>query len=81
MADAKFPIPKLSGLNWVTWKIGVESWLCREDLWSVVVVDPPDEVDRTVVWKTGDRKAKATIIVTARQIRIIIIITKLSHQT
>lgn len=55
-------IPKLNGTNWATWKIRVESCLCREDLWEVVVNNPPEECDRTAKWKLSDRKAKATLV-------------------
>lgn len=62
MVDAKFAIPKLNGHNWQTWKVKLEMLLCREDIWYVVTEEIPDEADRNAIWKSADRKAKATIV-------------------
>ncbi|XP_058446013.1 uncharacterized protein LOC131427106 [Malaya genurostris] len=62
MSDAKFAIPKLSGTNWQTWKVRLEMLLYRENLWSVVSDDLPEEEERDEQWLSDDRKAKATIV-------------------
>lgn len=62
MSDQKFGVPKLSGTNWQTWKIRLESLLAREDLWEVIADEIPEEEDRDAAWKSADRKARATIV-------------------
>lgn len=62
MSDAKFTIPKLSGMNWQTWKIRLEMLLSREDLWHVIAEDIPEEEGRNEAWKSANRKARATLV-------------------
>jgi transposase InsO family protein len=59
MADGTLKIAKLTNSNYQTWKFKVELLLIKDDLWDVVVKDPPDEVSAD--WQSKDRKARATI--------------------
>jgi hypothetical protein len=59
MADGTLKIAKLNNSNYQTWKFKVELLLIKDDLWDVVVKDPPDEVSAD--WQSKDRKARATI--------------------
>lgn len=60
--EEKYGIKRLTGNNWSTWKIHAQMLLIREDLWSVVEEDIPEEKEKTAAWIQSDRKAKATLI-------------------
>lgn len=57
--SAKISFPKLSQLNWGSWKQRMEWLLEKEDLWEVINSAKPEPV--TEEWKKLDRKARANI--------------------
>lgn len=60
MAEAtRVSIAKLNNDNYQVWKFKMELLLIMEDLWDVVINDPPD--DPNAVWLKNDNKARATI--------------------
>lgn len=57
--DTKLCITKLNGTNYQLWKYKIELLLLKEELWEVIVNDPPNPI--TNEWKNRDAKARATI--------------------
>ena len=54
-----YGIEKLNNDNYQIWSCKVELMLTSEDLWEVIIEDPPGEL--TTAWKKKDAKAKAKI--------------------
>ena len=52
-------IERLNNANYDVWKFKVEMYLQKEDLYSVIIDDPPDPL--TSEFKNKDRKARAII--------------------
>lgn len=60
MADGlKVSFTKLNTTNYVSWKYRMKTLLEREEVWDVVDLAKPDQVDQQ--WVKDDRKARTTI--------------------
>lgn len=61
MADSvhHVSITKLNNENYQVWKYRIEMLLIKEDLWDVVIDEPPTEAAQLTKWMKRDGKARA----------------------
>ena len=64
-------IEKLCGENFATWSVQMKSLLITQDLWDTVESDCPKNPEEQLVWKKGDQKALATIILSVKSSELI----------
>lgn len=63
MADhVKISFAKLNASNYVSWKYRMQTMLEREEVWHVIEMPKPEELDEEFPqWQKDDRKARTTI--------------------